>query len=148
MEGMWVLLTWMCGMFDPLDPIKPRGSQIHSVQQLVCLLPVYCSSSTMSLINNCTFEHSMGHQISQQDALFHLHTSDGQHYLSNQQVMCCFRFNLMNLTSAFIVGGLGLDARGMVPSLGTQSNAGRPAVASDPGNGSGFGVTSWFGART
>ena len=31
----------------------------------------------------------MGHQISQEDAQFHLHTSDGQHYPSNQQVGSC-----------------------------------------------------------
>ena len=30
----------------------------------------------------------MGHQISQEDTHFHLHTSDGQHYLLNRQVGC------------------------------------------------------------
>ena len=40
----------------------------------------------MSLINNRTFEYSVGHQILQEDTHFHLHTSDGQHYPSNQQV--------------------------------------------------------------
>ena len=37
---------------------------------------------TMSLINNHVFERSMGHRISREDARFHMHTSDGQHYVS------------------------------------------------------------------
>ena len=39
----------------------------------------------MSLVNSRTFEHSMGHWISCEDARFHMHTSDRQHYLLNQQ---------------------------------------------------------------
>ena len=43
----------------------------------------------MSLVNNRVFERSMGHRISCEDARFHMHTSDGQHYPSNQQVRFC-----------------------------------------------------------
>ena len=43
----------------------------------------------MSLVNNRVFERSMGHRISREDARFHMHTSDGQHYPSNQQVKSC-----------------------------------------------------------
>ena len=72
---------------DLLDPIKPKVVGAVLTQQLVCpLLPLPALLLAMSLINNRTFERSMGHQISRQDARFHLHTSDGQHYLSNQQV--------------------------------------------------------------
>ena len=63
---------WCWSRFDPTN----RLSSFVSSHLLL----------TMSLINNCTFEHSMGHQISREDAHFHLHTGDGQHYLSNQQV--------------------------------------------------------------
>ena len=79
----------------------------------------------MSLINNHTFECSMGHQISQQDALFHLHTSDGQHYLSNQQVMHHLDATLLASKQAcfFIVGGFGFDARRVVSSLGGRGDA-------------------------
>ena len=64
----------------------------------------------MSLINNHVFERSMGHRISCEDARFHMHTSDGQHYLSNQQVRSCPDLGLTNLTIALVVGGLGDDA--------------------------------------
>ena len=81
-------------------------------QQLAHHLPFSPTSPilAMSLINNCTFEHSMGHQISYEDAWFHLHTSDGQYYLSNQQVRSCPDLGLTNLTIAFVVGGSGNDA--------------------------------------
>ena len=59
----------------------------------------------MSLINNRTFERSMGHQILREDTQFHLHTSDGQHYLSNQQVRSCTDLGLTNLTRVLVVGG-------------------------------------------
>ena len=76
---------------DSLDPIKPKVVRVVLTQQLACYLPLLPTTPilTMSLINNHTFERSMGHQISREDAWFHLHTSDGGHYLSNQQVRSC-----------------------------------------------------------
>ena len=69
----------------------------------------------MSLINNRTFECSMGHQISHEDARFHLHTGDGQHYPSNQQVRSCTDLILTNLT---------VVCQGITPS---NSKGGLPA---------------------
>ena len=71
-------LTWMCGVSDPLDPIKPMDVGVICLNNLLVTFP----STTplllaMSLINNHTFECSMGHQISQEDARFHLHMSNG-----------------------------------------------------------------------
>ena len=75
---------------DFLDPIKPKVVRVISSQQLACLLlPLPALLLAMSLINNRTFKRSMGHQISCEDARFHLHTSDRQHYPSNQQVRSC-----------------------------------------------------------
>ena len=81
------LLMWACSVCDLLDPIKPRGGVgvIWSNNSPVTFQSYY-PLPAMSLINNHTFECSMGHQISWEDACFHLHTSDGQHYPSNQQV--------------------------------------------------------------
>ena len=78
------LLMWMCGMSDPFVPIKPKGSWSY-FGLTTRLLPFHHLPLplAMSLINSHTFEHSMGHQISWEDARFHLHTSDGQHYPSN-----------------------------------------------------------------
>ena len=45
----------------------------------------------------------MGHQISREDARFHLHTSDGQHYPSNQQVRSCTDLILTNLTVVLVM---------------------------------------------
>ena len=55
----------------------------------------------MSLINNRVFERSMGHRISREDARFHMHTSDGQHYPLNQQVKSCTDLVLFNLTRLY-----------------------------------------------
>ena len=88
----------LCGSADvdvwrlsgSLDPIKPKVVGVILIQQLTCYLPPLLPLLlVMSLINNCTFERSMGHQISQEDTRFHMHTSDGQHYPSNQQVRSC-----------------------------------------------------------
>ena len=72
-----------------LDPIKPKGVGVVWLNNsLVAFLPA-SSILTMSLVNNCVFERSMGHRISREDTRFHMHTSDGQHYPSNQQVRSC-----------------------------------------------------------
>ena len=55
----------------------------------IVTLPLTPSILAMSLVNNRVFERSMGHRISREDAHFHMHTSDGQHYPSNQQVRSC-----------------------------------------------------------
>ena len=102
--------TWRSS--NSLDPIKPKVVGVVLTQQLACYLPPLPTTPilAMSLINSRTFEQSMGHQISREDTHFHLHTSDGQHYPSNQQVRSCPDLGLTNLTIAFIVGGLGDDA--------------------------------------
>ena len=120
----------LCGFADvnvwrlsnPLDPIKLKMVGVNLVQQLTCYCSSIISILTMSLINNCTFEHSMGHQISHEDARFHLHTSDGQHYLSNQQVRSYTDLVLTNLTVVLVVGRPGDDARELVSSLGRRGN--------------------------
>ena len=89
----------------------------------------------MSLVNNRTFERSMGHWISRQDARFHLHTSEGQHYPLNQQVRSCLDLVLTNLTVVLVVGRPGNDARQLVSPLGCRGDAQRPALASGIGNG-------------
>ena len=75
--------------FGPLDPIKPKVAEVVLLNNSLVTLPPAFSSLAMSLINNRVFECSMGHRISREDARFHLHTSDGQHYPSNQQVKSC-----------------------------------------------------------
>ena len=45
-----------------------------------------------------------------------------------------------------VVGGLGVDARGVVPSLGIRGNTGRPALASGIGDGPCSGIASQFRA--
>ena len=83
------LLTRKCGARPILDPIKLKDvGVVWSNNSLVTLLPA-SSILAMSLVNNCVFERSMGYRISRGDARFHLHTSDGQHYPSNQQVRSC-----------------------------------------------------------
>ena len=95
---------------DLPDSIKPKAvGVIWLISSLVTILPT-SPILAMSLINNCTFERSMGHQISCQDACFHLHTSNGQHYLSNQQVRHPQDSALLILTGVLVVGGLGTDA--------------------------------------
>ena len=72
-----------------LDPIKPKVAEVVLLNNLfVAFLPTP-STPVMSLVNNRVFERSMGHRISREDARFHMHTSDGQHYPSNQQVKSC-----------------------------------------------------------
>ena len=93
------------------DPIKPKAVRvIWLISLLVTFLPT-SPILAMSFVNNRTFKHSMGHQISCQDACFHLHTSDGQHYPSNQQVRHRQDSALLSLTGVLVVGGLGTDAR-------------------------------------
>ena len=72
-----------------LDPTKPKEVGVVWLNNsLVTLLPI-SSILAMSVVNNRVFERSMGHRISREDARFHMHTSDGQHYPSNQQVRSC-----------------------------------------------------------
>ena len=74
---------------DLPDPIKLKVVGVVWLNNsLVTSLPV-SSILTMSLVNSRVFERSMGHRISREDARFHMHTSDGQHYPSNQQVRSC-----------------------------------------------------------
>ena len=86
-EGMWVCWHGCVAVVQLSWSYKAEGGQ-SCFDPTTHLLPSQrlCPLLAMSLINNRTFERSMGHQISCQDARFHLHTSDGQHYLSNQQV--------------------------------------------------------------
>ena len=74
---------------DPLDPIKLMGVGVVWLNNSLITLPPTPSILAMSLVNNRVFERSMGHCISREDARFHMHTSDGQHYPSNQQVRSC-----------------------------------------------------------
>ena len=74
---------------DSLDPIKPKVAEVVLLNNLLVTFLPAPSILAMSSINNCVFECSMGHRISREDARFHMHTSDGQHYLSNQQVRSC-----------------------------------------------------------
>ena len=85
--GFAVVGLWRSS--DPLDPIKPKDVGVVWLNNsLVTSLPA-SSILAMSLVNNHVFERSMGHRISHEDARFHMHTSDGQHYPSNQQVRSC-----------------------------------------------------------
>ena len=68
---------------------KLKGVEVVWPNNLLVAFPSTSSILAMSLINNCVFERSMGHRISREDARFHMHTSDGQHYPSNQQVRSC-----------------------------------------------------------
>ena len=74
---------------DPLDPIKLKGVGVVRLNSSLVTPTPTSFTLAMSLVNNYVFERSMGHQISREDARFHMHTSDGQHYLSNQQVRSC-----------------------------------------------------------
>ena len=74
---------------DPLDPKKPKGIGVVWLSNLLVTSLPTSLILAMSLINSHVFERSMGHRISHEDARFHMHTSDGQHYPSNQQVRSC-----------------------------------------------------------
>ena len=74
---------------DPLGPIKLKGVGVVWLNNLLVTSTPTFFTLAMSLVNSHVFERSMGHQISCEDARFHMHTSDGQHYLSNQQVSSC-----------------------------------------------------------
>ena len=74
---------------NPLDPIKPKGVGVVWLNNSLVTSLLAFSLLAMSLVNNRVFERSMGHRISREDARFHMHTSDGQHYPSNQQVRSC-----------------------------------------------------------
>ena len=71
-----------------LDPIKSKDVRVVWLNNSLVIHPT-SSILAMSLVNNRVFERSMGHRISREDARFHMHTSDGQHYPSNQQVKSC-----------------------------------------------------------
>ena len=72
-----------------LDPIKLKDVGVVWLNNsFVTSLPAFFTLA-MSLVNSRVFERSMGHRISREDARFHMHTSDGQHYPSNQQVRSC-----------------------------------------------------------
>ena len=72
-----------------LDPIKPKDIGVVWLINSLVTSPPASSILAMSLVNNRVFERSMGHRISREDACFHMHTSDGQHYPSNQHVRSC-----------------------------------------------------------
>ena len=74
---------------DPLDPIKLKDVGVVWLNNSLVTSLSTPSLLAMSLVNNHVFERSMGHRISREDARFHMHTSDGQHYPSNQQVSSC-----------------------------------------------------------
>ena len=86
---MWVCWRGCVAGVRYSDPIKPRGIGVVWLNNSLVTFLSTLSIITMSLINNRVFERSMGHRISRGDARFHLHTSDGQHYPSNQQVRSC-----------------------------------------------------------
>ena len=94
--------TWQ--LSNSLDPIKPRAVRVIYPNNSLIILLLSTPILTMSLVNSCVFECSMGHRISREDARFHLHTSDGQHYPSNQQVRSCPDLGLTNLTAGLVVG--------------------------------------------
>ena len=86
---MWVCWRGSVAIVRSLDPIKPKGVEVVWLNNLLVTLLPASSELAMSLVNNRVFERSMGHRISREDARFHMHTSDGQHYPSNQQVKSC-----------------------------------------------------------
>ena len=50
---------------DPLDPIKPMGVGVIWSNNLLITSQSYTPHlTTMSLVNSCVFEQSMGHHIS------------------------------------------------------------------------------------
>ena len=61
------LLMWLCGVSDPLDPIKLMDAGTICFNNSLVAFLLTTPLLAMSLINNCTFECSMGHQISWQD---------------------------------------------------------------------------------
>ena len=98
-------------MSGPLDPIKPKVVGVVGSTARLSSLVQLLQQSAMPLVNSHVFEHSMGHQISREDAHFHMHTSDGQHYPLNQQVRSCTDLVLTNLTIVLVVGRPCDDAR-------------------------------------
>ena len=74
---------------DLLDPIKPKAVGVVCPNNSLVIILLSTPILAMSLVNSHVFECSMGHRISREDACFHMHTSDGQHYPSNQQVRSC-----------------------------------------------------------
>ena len=86
---MWVADIEVWRSSDPLDPIKPKGVEVVWLNNSFVTSTPTSFTLAMSLVNNRVFERSMGHRISHEDARFHLHTSDGQHYLLNQQASSC-----------------------------------------------------------
>ena len=86
---MWVADIEVWWSSDPLDPIKPKSVGVVWFNNSLVTSLLASSLLAMSLVNNRVFERSMGHRISREDACFHMHTSDGQHYPSNQQVRFC-----------------------------------------------------------
>ena len=85
--GFADMVVWQ--MSDPPGPIKLKATRVVESTTRLSSLFQPLQQSAMSLVNNRVFERSMGHQISHEDAHFHMHTSDGQHYPSNQQVRSC-----------------------------------------------------------
>ena len=86
---MWVHCRGSVAVVQYLDPIKPRDVGVVWLNNSLVTFLSIPSILAMSLINSRVFERSMGHRISREDARFHMHTSDGQHYPSNQQVKSC-----------------------------------------------------------
>ena len=136
-EGVWVCWCGWVAVARFSWSYKAEGGQ-SCLGSITCLLSSHqlLPIPVMSLINNRTFERSMGHHISRQDACFHLHTSDGQHYPSNQQVRHRQDSALMSLIGVLIVGGLGANAWQLVPPLGSWGDAWWPALAPSSSNGS------------
>ena len=85
--GFAVVNVWRTS--DVLDPIKPKAVEVVWLNNSLVTSTPSSPILAMSLVNNRVFERSMGHRISREDAHFHMHTSDGQHYPSNQQVSSC-----------------------------------------------------------
>ena len=86
---MWVADVVVWRLSDLPAPIKLKGVGVVWLNNSLVTSTPTCFTLAMSLINNRVFERSMGHRISREDACFHMHTSDGQHYPSNQQVRSC-----------------------------------------------------------
>ena len=86
---MWVCRRGSVAVVRFLDPIKLKNAEVVLLDNSLVTFLLASLLLAMSLVNNRVFERSMGHRISHEDARFHMHTSDGQHYPSNQQVRSC-----------------------------------------------------------